>query len=62
MIIYEVSNKEHHPYRCYEYYTDQKFYLHRENAQKDLRERLNDRENVEFHIWHLEDGEMENER
>jgi hypothetical protein len=59
MIIYEVSTKEHDNYGYCQYYIDHKFYLHLESAHKDWRERLDDGEDAECHIRHIEDEENE---
>lgn len=59
MIIYEVSTEENDHYGYCTYYTDSKFYLFRDNADKEWLNRLDNDEKAVFFIRHIEDGENE---
>lgn len=59
MIIYEVSNEVNDNFGHLRGYTDHKFYIHRENADKEWHKRLDNKEKASYFIRHLEDGENE---
>lgn len=58
MIIYEVSTKKRNNHGMITGYTDRKFYLLRDNADKDWHERLDRGEDAAYFIRHTENEDF----